>query len=59
MQVMSRIAVRFFVFILLSCSVIQVTSQPCHGMSQYSQCSTNSACGCLYKASSDNIAICG
>ncbi|CAF2891502.1 unnamed protein product [Rotaria sp. Silwood2] len=44
---------------IVDCSVIQVTSQPCHGMSQYSQCSTNSACGCLYKASSDNIAICG
>ncbi|CAF2525481.1 unnamed protein product [Rotaria sp. Silwood2] len=59
MQAMSRTAVRFFVFILLSCLVIQVNSQPCHEMSQYSQCSTNSACGCLYSASSNNIAICG
>ncbi|CAF1211222.1 unnamed protein product [Rotaria sordida] len=59
MKAMSRTAVRFCVFILLSCLVVQVSSQTCGGMSQYDQCSTNSACGCYYRADSDNIAICG
>ncbi|CAF1511339.1 unnamed protein product [Rotaria sp. Silwood1] len=56
---MSITAVRFFIFILLSCLIIRVNSQTCDGMSQYDQCSTNSACGCLYRADFDDIAICG
>ncbi|CAF0970260.1 unnamed protein product [Rotaria sp. Silwood1] len=39
--------------------VVRINSDTCNGKSQYDQCSTNSACGCLYRADSDDMAICG
>ncbi|CAF4100188.1 unnamed protein product [Adineta steineri] len=44
----------------IACVTVRVNSQICHGVSQYDQCSTNNACGCLHRIdATDNIGICG
>ncbi|CAF1271496.1 unnamed protein product [Rotaria sordida] len=47
-----------FVFVLLSLTV-QVKSQICQRMSQYDQCSSNSACACFHMEGAHNVGICG
>ncbi|CAF1483211.1 unnamed protein product, partial [Rotaria sordida] len=52
-------AIRCFVFVLFSISVVRVKSQFCHGISQYDRCSPNSACTCFYIAGALGVGICG
>ncbi|CAF1525094.1 unnamed protein product, partial [Rotaria sordida] len=40
-------------------SVVRVQSQICHGISEYDQCSSNSACACFHMAGTNNTGICG
>ncbi|CAF3805469.1 unnamed protein product, partial [Adineta steineri] len=39
--------------------IIQVNSLTCQGISQYAQCSLNSACGCMHMPGAINAGICG
>ena len=36
-----------------------MNSQICQGISQYGQCSTNTACGCFHMTDANDIGICG
>ncbi|CAF3994779.1 unnamed protein product, partial [Rotaria sp. Silwood1] len=38
--------------------LVRVNSQLCHGVPQYDQCSTNSACGCFHMAGAIETGIC-
>ncbi|CAF1310580.1 unnamed protein product [Rotaria sordida] len=56
-QAMVSTIIRYFIFILFSFTV-RVESQFCRGISQYDQCSLNSACACFYIAGAIDTGIC-
>lgn len=46
------------ILFLFSILVEQVRGQPCNGMAQYDQCSSNSGCECLHITGTANGGIC-
>ncbi|CAF0980447.1 unnamed protein product [Adineta steineri] len=52
-------AIQCLVFVFFSMSIIRVNSLTCQGISQYAQCSLNSACGCMHMPGAIEAGICG
>ncbi|CAF1326761.1 unnamed protein product, partial [Adineta steineri] len=52
-------AIQCLVFVFFSIPIIRVNSLTCQGISQYAQCSVNSACGCMHMPGAINAGICG